>query len=96
MATGTGAKADPGAVPSVGLSDTTTRAAAQSSTMEATRASGSVTARGTKTAPTHKEARAATTKSTELGSRRATRSPAVTPASAIPLANRAASAHRAA
>ena len=48
----------------------------QSVRMPARRATGSVTASGTKMAPTRRAARAATTKSTELGRCRATRSPA--------------------
>ena len=43
--------------------------------MTPNRAGGSVTASGTKMAPIHRQASAATTKSTELGKRRATRSP---------------------
>src|SRR5580658_3052323 len=50
-----------------------TKAGAQSATIVANRASGSVTANGTKMAPIHNAASAATTKSTELGRRRATR-----------------------
>ena len=52
---------------------------------------GSVTASGTKTAPTHSVASAATMKSTELGMRRATRSPSPTPRSRNPAPSRAAS-----
>ncbi len=51
----------------------------QSATMASTLASGSVTASGTNSAPTQRVASAATTKSTELGRWRATRSPAPTP-----------------
>ena len=60
----------PGGGLGIGLGErrpVTTTAGAQSATMASNRAAGSVTASGTKMAPTHRQARAATTKSTELG-----------------------------
>jgi hypothetical protein len=65
-----------------------TRAGAQSASMVANRASGSVVASGTKIAPIHRLASAATTNSTELGRKRATRSPSTTPWSLRPVASR--------
>ena len=85
----------PGVVPVAGRrvvrsSDVTTSAGAQSARMPASRAGGSVVARGTKMAPVHRQARAATTKSTELGRWRATRSPSTTPRAERPAATAAA------